>query len=113
LGSISGRGTMIPRLYSENMNGTLFCDVLEQELKQSIEKLPNKNEIVFQQDLAPWHTSNIDKKKMDKMGWKVLKWTLESPDLNPIEMLWSIIDKRLVSKLIFAYATLIERIREE
>jgi hypothetical protein len=40
---IVGYGTMITRLNNEKMNGTLYCDVLEQELKQSIEKIPNKN----------------------------------------------------------------------
>jgi transposase len=100
-GGISGHGRTILRLHSENMNGTLYCDVSGKELKQSIEKLPNKNGIVFQQDLVPWHTSKIIKEKMDKMGLKVLKWTPKSPDLNPIEMLWSIIDKRLASKPIF------------
>jgi hypothetical protein len=63
LGGISGHDTMIPRLCCENMNGTLYCDVLEKELKQSIEKNPNKNGIVFQQDLAPWQTSKIVKEK--------------------------------------------------
>jgi transposase len=47
------------------------------------------------------------------MGLKVLKWTPKSPHLNPIEMLWSIIDKRLASKPIFSKVALIEQIREE
>ena len=112
-GGISGFGTTISRIYSENMNGILYCDVLEKELKQSIAKIPVKNKIIFQQDLAPWHTSRIVKEKIEKMKLNLLNWTPKSPDLNPIEMLWSIIDKKLALRPIYSKATLIERIQEE
>ena len=42
------------RIFEGTMNGTLYCDVLQQELTQSMEKLPNKSAYMFQQDLAPW-----------------------------------------------------------
>lgn len=94
-GGISGFDTTPVRIYDENMNGNLYCDVLQHELKQYINKIPKKNQFVFQQDLVSWHTSNLVKDKISKLKLNVLDWAPKSPDLNPIEMLWSIIDKRL------------------
>lgn len=45
---------------------------------------------VFTQDNAPVHLAKIIKDSFDnkKMGYKVMKWSLYSSDLNPIENLW-------------------------
>ena len=90
---ISVDGTTAARIFEGTMNGTLYCDVLQQELTQSIGKLPNKSVCTFQQDLAPWHTSKLVQEKMAKLKLNVLEWPEKSPDLNPIEMLLSILDK--------------------
>ena len=50
---------------------------------------------VFQQDLAPCHTSKQVKKFTNENHIKVLEWPGNSPDLNPIENLWSIRKQRL------------------
>ena len=69
--------------------------------------------MIFQQDLAPWHTSNMVKEKIVKLKLNVLEWAPKSPDLNPVEMLWSILDKKLATKPIYSKAALIERLQEE
>ena len=66
----------------------------------------------FQQDLAPWHTSNIVKDKISKLKLNVFDWVPTSPDLNPVDMLWSILDKRLASKPMFSKGALIDRLQE-
>ena len=86
------------RIFEGTMNGTLYCDVLQQELTQSMGKLPNKSAYTFQQNLAPWHTSKLVQEKMAKLKLNVLEWPAKSPHLNPIEMLWSILDKKLAAK---------------
>ena len=68
---------------------------------------------MFQQDLAPWHTSNIVKEKIVKLKLRVLDWAPKSSDLNPVEMLWSILDKKLPTKPIYSKAALIDRLQEE
>ena len=42
---------------------------------------------VFQQDLAPCHTSKQVKNFMNNHHIKVLEWPGNSPDLNPIKNL--------------------------
>ena len=51
---ISADGKTTARIFEGTTNGTFYCDVLQQELTQSMEKLPNKSAYMFQQDLAPW-----------------------------------------------------------
>ena len=47
------------------------------------------------------------------MNLKVLKWAPKSPDLNPMEMLWSTLDKNLASKSIYSKLTLQNRLQQE
>ena len=93
--------------------GKLYCDVLQNEVKQFLAKTPAQGKMVFQQDLSPWHTSNIVKEKVVKLKLRVLDWAPKSPDLNPVEMLWSILDKKLPTKPIYSKAALIDRLQEE
>ena len=55
---ISGYGTPLSRIFDENMNGMTYYEVLRHELVQLMSMVPNKSELIFQQDLAPWDTSN-------------------------------------------------------
>ena len=60
---ISADGTTAAKIFQGTMNGTLYCDVLQQELTQSMGKLPNKSAYTFHQDLAPCHTSKLVQEK--------------------------------------------------
>ena len=95
------------------MNGELYCDVLQDEVKQFLAKIWAQGKMMLQQDLAPWHTSNIVKEKIAKLKLRMLDWAPKSPYLNSIEMLWSILDKKLTAKPIYSKAALIERLQEE
>ena len=59
------------------MNGTLYCDVLQQELTQSMKKLPNKSAYMFQQDLAPWPYAKTRPRKNGKIEFEHIRMASE------------------------------------
>ena len=61
-----------------------------------------------EQDLARWHTSNTIKEKIVKLKLRMFDWPRKSPDLNPVEILKSILNKNFSTK-----AALIDRLEEE
>ncbi len=69
-------------------------DILEHFMLPSADKLYGDADFIFQQDLAPAHTAKGTKSWFNDRGVTVLDWPADSPDLNPIEDLWSIIVKR-------------------
>lgn len=72
-----------------------YINILKKNLKQSAEKMGISRDFIFQQDNDPKHTA------LDSRLWimyncpKYLKTPPQSPDLNPIENLWSIFKKKL------------------
>ncbi|CAF1467556.1 unnamed protein product [Adineta steineri] len=99
-GGIFGYGKTTALFYSDNMNSIKYCEVLKNKLIPSMKKLPKGHKFQFQHDLAPWHTSKMVKEQIKKLKITLMEWAPKSPDLNVIEELWSILDKRLASKSI-------------
>ena len=53
---------------------------------------------IYQQDNAPVHTAKIAQDVFVAKNVKVLPWPAYSPDLNPIENLWSMLERNLCSR---------------
>ena len=82
------------------MNSTVYIDHVLKPFynlffSRLVKKMPN---IGFMQDNAPCHTSSQTRKWLDLKKIKLLKWPPQSPDMNPIESLWDILQHRINSR---------------
>ena len=56
------------------------------------------NTSIFMHDRAPCHRSKVVLENLWKSKVEVLDWLENSPDLNPIENLWSYIKNKVAEK---------------
>lgn len=72
-----------------------YINILQRKVVPELKRHFPDGSGIFQQDLAPCHTSKMVKGFMAQNHMNVLEWPGHSPDLNPIENLWSICKNRL------------------
>ncbi len=77
------------------VNAAIYQEILEHFMLPSADKLYGDADFIFQQDLAPAHTAKGTKSWFNDHGVTVLDWPANSPDLNPIENLWSIVKRKM------------------
>ena len=96
-GCISGgvRGPLMT--YTGRVNGAACIRIIKNALPMFIENEfdAGNNNWVYVHDSAPPHASKYSMKWFKDNNISLLKWSANSPDLNPIKSIWDHFDKEL------------------
>jgi transposase len=95
-GAISANGVLNCHTFRCNLNGEYYVHILKNYLLPVAKRQFHRN-WRLQQDNDPKHRSNICRQFIQDNVPELLDWPSNSPDVNPIENIWSIV-KRKVEK---------------
>lgn len=109
-GAISVHGTSRIHIVEGMMNQTKYIQVLRTRLLPQVKEWYDNKPWIFQQDSAPCHTARSVKTWCSENDVKLLPWAGNSPDMNPIESLWSILKDEIHDVPITTKRDLIERL---
>lgn len=95
-GCITAKGVGYLSKIDGNMDTALFLDIMNDEYKQTLDWYGmdiKKTRLL--QDSDPKHMAVAARIWYEKNGVEVLDWPTNSPDLNPIENIWSFLKQEL------------------
>jgi len=79
----------------EIMNSAVFRDILDANVHPTADFLMHgKESWIFQQDNDPKHTSRLARKWLADHRVTTMEWPPQSPDLNPIENRWDVLNTK-------------------
>ena len=102
--------------YTKRVLNPVFNNIKKTRVTNNILRtklFPDSSDFIFQQDGATCHTSKLTKKFIQKKKIQLLEpWPPNSPDLNPIGNLWSILTEKVYQVEIKTVDQLKRRVRK-
>ena len=109
-GIMSAEGAGRLHVCEGSMNQHSYLHVLESRVRPQMEQWSSAGVNIFMHDSAPCHKARLCTNYLNQINLDVLKWTGNSPDLNPLETHWGILKQRLCEYDLPTEQTLIAKI---
>lgn len=95
-GCFTAHGTGLLLFYEGRLNARNFIELISTELPTYYETVfGSGTQSYFQQDNAPCHKAKFSMDWFRDKNISLLDWPPTSPDINPIENMWAIIDRNI------------------
>lgn len=112
-GCISYHGVGKLQMIEATMDKVMYMDILKKNLKPSAEVMGISEVFHFYQDNDPKHKSRLVQEWLLYNCPKIMQTPPQSPDLNPIEMVWNMLDTKIRKHSITNKKELQSRLQEE
>ena len=79
------------------INTTVYKEILKKHVVPNLRTAINQP-VLFMQDNTPCHTAKSVKTFLSDEHVTVMEWPAQSPDMNPIENVWKLLNERAKEK---------------